>query len=237
MIDRPLRPIAKELIADLQRWFPQDRSGTPTPPDTFEIGLVLAGGQSAGSYLAGVLDFLFCALNSWREALHRGGDDIPNHNVTVKVIVGASAGGLNAALAAISARYRFDYAMETAFDARAKNLGSPFYRAWVSDIDISNLLATGDLREGGEAATLLNSAYLRGKVGEYIGFTGRGSPSRRHAIGSPIPCRSRSRRRTWTGCATLSASPRRAIRHTVPMPIRCGCIGTMSDSSARFAPR
>ena len=43
---------------------------TPKPgPDTpFEIGLVMAGAISAGTYTAGVIDFLIEALDEWESA-------------------------------------------------------------------------------------------------------------------------------------------------------------------------
>src|SRR4051794_29748060 len=66
----------------------------------FEIGLVMAGALSAGSYTAGVVDFLIQALDQWHEG--KRGDDArcPRHRVSVKVLAGASAGGMSAAIAA-----------------------------------------------------------------------------------------------------------------------------------------
>src|SRR5262245_18592773 len=104
---RPLRPIRNENIDELKAWYPDDRWRTDPPAiDSFEIGLALAGGQSAGCYLGSVLDFLFEALDSWHAA-RRVDPTVPNHRVRLKIIVGASAGGLNAALAAVCASHRF----------------------------------------------------------------------------------------------------------------------------------
>ena len=167
MTDRPLRPICNERPDDLKSWFP-DRRPEPAA-DLFEIGLVLAGGQSAGCYLAGVVDFLFEALDCWRDAV-RDNPALPNHRVKINVIVGASAGGLNAALAAICARYRGEPARQVAFDKRDENLASPFYRAWVRDIDIGFLLQTDDLEEPDGPFSLLNSMYLDAKTKSYIDF-------------------------------------------------------------------
>jgi hypothetical protein len=47
----------------LEEWYPSIRP--PTAAGTFEIGLVLAGAVSAGAYTAGVLDFLYEALDYW----------------------------------------------------------------------------------------------------------------------------------------------------------------------------
>jgi predicted acylesterase/phospholipase RssA len=130
--ERVLRPIRDERLADLKLWFPGNR---PEPEaDLFEIGLVLSGGQSAGCYLAGVVDFLFEALDCWRDGLREDSQRLPNHRVRIKIIVGASAGGLNAALAAICARYRFTPASQVSFEARDENLArlGPRHRSPIS---------------------------------------------------------------------------------------------------------
>jgi hypothetical protein len=187
--DRPLRPISKEALADLQTWYPGDRWKTDPPADLFEIGLVLAGGQSSGCYLAGVLDFLFEALDCWQAARHAEPDRFPNHRVKIKILVGASAGGLNAALAAVCGRYRFAPASHTRFEDGDKNLESPFYRAWVRDIDIIDLLSTDDLRIDKKNFSLLNTDYLEGKVASYISFgrDGAASAIQREWLDDPLP--------------------------------------------------
>jgi hypothetical protein len=184
---RPLRPIRQESIADLERWYPRVRK--PPAQDTFEIGLVLTGGQSAGCYLAGVMDFLFQALDAWHRARSKDPDNTPNHHVKIKIIVGASAGGLNAAIAAIAARYRWTYAVHPEFENRDENLGSPFYRAWVRDVDITHLLTTDDLKLAGNPLSVLNSAYLHSKVGGYLDFTGEAveHPDHRAWLDDPLP--------------------------------------------------
>jgi Patatin-like phospholipase len=187
--DRPLRPISEEALADLQFWYPDDRWKTDPPADLFEIGLVLAGGQSSGCYLAGVLDFLFEALDCWQAARRAQPDSFPNHRVKIKILVGASAGGLNAALAAVCGRYRFAPASYTRFEDGDKNLESPFYRAWVRDIDIVDLLSTDDLKTDGKPSSLLNTDYLERKVASYIGF-GRdaaASELQREWLDDPLP--------------------------------------------------
>jgi len=183
---RPLRPIRQQSIADLERWYPAVRE--PPAPDTFEIGLVLTGGQSAGCYLAGVMDFLFQALDAWHRARREDPDNTPNHHVKIKIMVGASAGGLNAAIAAIAARYRWPYAVHPEFENRDDNLGSPFYRAWVRDVDIAHLLTTDDLNLPGNPLSVLNSAYLHGKVAGYLDFTGEAveHPDHRAWLDDPL---------------------------------------------------
>ncbi|MFD2784943.1 patatin-like phospholipase family protein [Hymenobacter rubripertinctus] len=107
----------------------------PTPETlaepTFDIGLVMAGAVSAGAYTAGVVTFLFQALNAWYDQDQRqqdGWPDMPQppHQVKLKTMAGASAGGMCAALTAVSALKGGDT--------------SQFYRAWVKDIDVRHLL-------------------------------------------------------------------------------------------------
>ncbi len=68
--------------------------------NTFQIGLALAGAISAGAYTAGVLDFLFQALDEWEKL--RGRADVPDHRVGLKVVAGASAGAITGALGAVA---------------------------------------------------------------------------------------------------------------------------------------
>lgn len=66
---------------------------------TFVIGLTMAGAVSAGAYTAGVLDQLIRALDAHERARRAG---LARHRVVLKVISGASAGGVSAALAVAS---------------------------------------------------------------------------------------------------------------------------------------
>jgi predicted acylesterase/phospholipase RssA len=69
----------------------------------FQIGLTMSGAISAGAYTAGVLDFLIEALDAWEDA--RNGPDadtVPGHRVGIKVMSGASAGAITAAIGAIA---------------------------------------------------------------------------------------------------------------------------------------
>lgn len=69
----------------------------------FQIGLTMSGAISAGAYTAGVVDFLVEALECWEKA--RAADQngsVPNHRLGIKVISGASAGAITAAIGAIA---------------------------------------------------------------------------------------------------------------------------------------
>ena len=69
----------------------------------FQIGLAMSGAVSAGAYTAGVFDFLIQALDEWERA--RTGPDagmIPDHKAGIKVMSGASAGAITAAIGAVA---------------------------------------------------------------------------------------------------------------------------------------
>lgn len=67
------------------------------PENIFVVGLAMAGAVSAGAYTAGVLDTLFRALDDHERRFQAGEVD---HQVVLKAISGASAGGICAAIAA-----------------------------------------------------------------------------------------------------------------------------------------
>lgn len=139
----------------------------------FEIGLVLAGAVSAGAYTAGVMDFLLDALDKWNAAKNAGAD-VPRHNVKIKVISGASAGGMTAAMAAVEIRRR---STGQKFNDQQHNTQSLFYRAWVDMIDIKSLLSCSDLEEKSNdkkpegnkpIMSLLNSSVIENIANEII---------------------------------------------------------------------
>jgi hypothetical protein len=74
--------------------------GTAGRAGGFEIGLVMAGAVSAGAYAAGVVDFLIQALDQWHEGKRDDDPRCPRHDVSLKVLAGASAGGMSVAIAA-----------------------------------------------------------------------------------------------------------------------------------------
>ena len=153
---QPIQPenCDKSCLKRLQEFYPDTRAPRH---DTFEIGLVLAGAVSAGAYTAGVMDFLIEALDEWH--LHRQANpDIPQHNVELRIITGASAGGMNGAIAASACRYMFPPITEN----NASSCGSknPFFNAWVKCIDITRLLDSSDLKSATSLHSLLNSKRL-----------------------------------------------------------------------------
>lgn len=126
------------------------------PEHTFHLGLVLSGTVSAGAWTAGVLDFLFEALDTW-EAAKAAGRPVPDHSVRIDIFGGASGGGVNAALVARAATCRFPHVRRAA-DATAAN---PFWQIWVEALDIAGMLRTTDLA-GTDAvlASLLDGSVI-----------------------------------------------------------------------------
>lgn len=123
----------------------------------FDLGLTLAGAISAGAYTAGVVDFLVEALDAWEHGKAQADPDAPQHAVGLKVISGASAGSLTAAILAATLRYDFPH-------VRQNNTGegqhNPLYDSWVNMIDIRYLLERRDIVEGRPVPSLLDSTRL-----------------------------------------------------------------------------
>lgn len=120
---------------------------------TFEIGLVLAGAVSAGAYTAGVIDYLLETLETW-QAAKENGQRVPKHNIKIKVITGASAGGMTAAISVVELFRR------AALKERPAGYKSLMYQAWVEEIDIKELLKTDDLGRDPQIKSLLDSTII-----------------------------------------------------------------------------
>lgn len=171
---------------ELEQWFPDV---LPKPEEgTFELGLVLAGAVSAGAYTAGVLDFLYEALDAWYLAKARGDADVPPHDVVIRLITGASAGGMNGAISAAALRHQFPHPQGQGKqpDPGDHRTDNPFWRAWVREIDIRPLLDQSDLKDG--IRSLLNCDRLveivRGVIDR--GGTPVAEPAMRGWIANPL---------------------------------------------------
>ena len=139
-----------------------------TNNSTFEIGLVLGGAASAGSYHAGVMDFLIEALEAWEAAkkeekeLPEKQRIIPPHNVKINVIAGSSAGGMVAAMCASELRslpHKLIYTNDLPIST------SRFYRSWIDEISLEKFLESTDLKNGQRVKSILNSEIIS-KIGE-----------------------------------------------------------------------
>ena len=130
----------------------------------FQLGLVMAGAVSAGSYTAGVVDFLLLALAEYQKARARveygSTADFPKHDVKLKVLTGASAGGMTAALT-------------TASLVQPPPSGeSLLHNAWVQQIDSEYLLTSTDLTDDRAPRSILNGHAIRNIAQEAIASTG-----------------------------------------------------------------
>lgn len=127
---------------------------------TFEIGLCMAGAVSAGAYTAGVMDYLLEALEHWEK--ERGKPGIPKHKVVIKVIGGASAGGMTGIITASAVNNPMPPVTDLPADIMAKQPQNKLYHTWVDLTDddmFPKLLETTDIRQS-EIYSLLNSNFI-----------------------------------------------------------------------------
>lgn len=148
----------------------------------FEIGLVMAGAVSAGAYTAGVLDFLFEALDEWhREKGPPPVADVPPHAVRLKVMSGASAGGMCGAIAAVCLGEPFTPVRDPLTAAG----GNRLFNAWVKQIDLLPLLETDDLDPDRPPLSALNGKVLDRIRADALGAPSGGAVIRRY-VADPL---------------------------------------------------
>ncbi|WP_018954791.1 patatin-like phospholipase family protein [Thioalkalivibrio sulfidiphilus] len=119
-------------------------------PGTFELGLVMAGAVSAGAYTAGVLDYLFEALEAWENAKAATPDEVPSHRIQIRVVTGTSAGGIASAITAMLPFTRHHPVQDLHLvDGPGKPVNANrnlLYRCWVRDVDLGDMLDTADIK-------------------------------------------------------------------------------------------
>lgn len=141
----------------------------------YRIGIAMAGAVSAGAYTAGVMDYLFEALQNWEKAkannrriLKEFGPDtdkgydpsIPMHDAVIEAIGGASAGGITAAVGALALFEGINPVNSTCPDPNANKL----FDTWVNLNDSQGngkttflqMLETSDVL-GRQVLSILNS--------------------------------------------------------------------------------
>jgi len=156
----------------------------PHPDRPFEFGLVMAGAISAGAYTAGVIDFLIQALDEWQKARDESAPDCPPHEVRLKVMSGASAGGITAAIAAGQVNEQFEHV--TTFPSRGA-ANNKLYESWVDRIDIEPLLGDRDLRASGQPVqSVLDSTVLRDIAADAYRFQEPARPAMRRYLADPL---------------------------------------------------
>ncbi len=138
----------------------------PENNNKFEIGLVMAGAVSAGAYTAGVMDYLIETLEAWEDAKAAERNklksnpsyqtSIPLHDIEIKVMTGASAGGMTTAIAAVELLRRAQHPEKV----KEKNYRSLMYQAWVEKIDITRLLQSNDLAQSNSIKSLLDATAI-----------------------------------------------------------------------------
>lgn len=138
--------------------------------EQFRIGITMAGAISAGAYSAGVLDFLLQALDEWQQAKERG-EAVPDHQVVLTVISGASAGAMTGALALPALAEGFKPGWQDYDGMGRVDYSLPrLYQAWVRLPSFvapkggPDLLGLADLKRGGPVQSLLDSSVLDGIV-------------------------------------------------------------------------
>jgi predicted acylesterase/phospholipase RssA len=134
---------------------------------TYHIGLTMAGAVSAGSYTAGMLTQLFETIEKWYEFKTKGfvfitpdgeeirisPDEMPQHDVSIDAISGASAGGMCAALLAVCiAEGKFDR----------------LYDTWVNQVDLKPMLSTSDIRSTNSPVYSFFNVNVIDKIAEAI---------------------------------------------------------------------
>lgn len=133
-------------------------------PRHFDLGLVMAGAISAGAYSAGVIDFLLQALRAWEAERGKEGKD-EMHAVRLRVLAGASAGGMTGGML-LGALARNAAAVTEDPGPRSAN---PLFDAWVNRIDALHLLREDDLKlKEGLPVSLLDSTVLEDIVADVL---------------------------------------------------------------------
>mgnify|MGYP001139550459 CR=1 FL=1 len=130
----------------------------------YHIGLVMAGEVSAGAYTAGVIDFLLEALEEW-EKEKKCNPEAPKHQVCIKVLAGASAGGITAALTFATLDKKVVPVRKADVCTQVSN--NMFYNCWVEKAELDSFLQTSDLRETNKVRSLLNSKGVQ-DIADYV---------------------------------------------------------------------
>jgi len=165
----------------------------------FKIGLAMSGAISAGAYSAGVYDFLIEALEEWEAekkiAKNESRNDVPQHQVILAVMAGASAGSITCSVGALAACCGLNTTripgVKITDQSPADHVLPDLYSAWVEGPDfldtfttpqnenVGSLLTTEDLQAGKPVASILNSHLLRHVGVTALSKIGAGKPSAR----------------------------------------------------------
>jgi len=162
----------------MMQMIPEPAPRMAEPEHTFVVGLAMAGAISAGAYTAGVLDTLIRALAEHERRFQAGEVD---HQVVLKAMSGASAGGICAAIGAAGLVQGV-----VAFDPNDPfRPGLPLlHELWVDRIKLTDgtdrgLLGAGDLgrdADGAErpVASILDSTHIDDEAALLVARVERG---------------------------------------------------------------
>lgn len=123
----------------------------------------MAGAVSAGSYTAGVVDFLLEALETWQKRKDANGPNTPDHQVEISVIGGASAGGMTGIVTAAALQDEIIPIRKALTDVLRERPENKLYHSWVDMEDrdmLKVLLNTSDFKENDELDSVLNSDFI-----------------------------------------------------------------------------
>ena len=138
-------------------------------PNTFHLGLTMAGAVSAGAYTAGFMDYMLEALANWEKAKQSNTDQsIPHHKVIIDAIGGASAGGM---VSMITALALYEGSIKPVKEVSHVKTGNILYDSWVflddddtlyngsgkGETTFKKMLSDDDLKNNSGAPSLLNS--------------------------------------------------------------------------------
>lgn len=133
------------------------------PKNTFRIGLCMAGAVSAGSYTAGVIDYLLEALETWQKRKDANSPNTPDHHVEISVIGGASAGGMTGIVTAAALQDEIIPIRKALPEVLKERPENKLYHSWVDMEDrdmLKILLNTNDFKENDELDSVLNSEFI-----------------------------------------------------------------------------
>ncbi|MDQ2801586.1 MAG: patatin-like phospholipase family protein [Pseudomonadota bacterium] len=173
-------PVNKSLPTqdEIKKWF---LDVPPVPEGTFEFALVLGGTVSAGAYTAVAVDFLIEALDCFANA--KRANRAPRHNVSLKLIAGASGGGVNAAVAARALAYDFP-PVSRSTPAGDAGTGNPFYDVWINALRLERFLDSSDIK--GDLKSLLNGTPIDVGAEGIIRFGASRAPTAREWVAAPL---------------------------------------------------
>ena len=140
-------------------------------PNTFRLGISMAGAISAGAYTAGVMDYLLEALENWQKAKELGLPGIPKHDILVEVLSGASAGGMTAVITSAAIQKDFPHITPQNFQGD-QNKSNPLFDSWVNlteepsndmmsqMLNTIDILNSPDLNPDKEVRSVFNSLFI-----------------------------------------------------------------------------